>query len=235
MPRTMRPSIQVRPRYRLGVCSRDEADRSASIPDDVRVKFSEPELFALSLLPARRRRDRIAGRLAAKRVLAAHFIEEHDADFEPGDLVVDNEPDGRPRLSLPSGVDVPIPAFSLSHGLEGGVCAVGGPGQRVGVDLEQIIPRPSAVIAFIATEEELSAAPPSQPEQQARLWTGKEAALKLLGLGLDADAHDVHFQRDEVIYAGVPHRVWTSLGSPRIRITYERAGAALIAVAYTGD
>ncbi len=243
----MRPLIQARPRFCLGYCHRDEADRSALTPSDVRAKFSPVELAAISALPQRRRRDRIAGRLAAKRALAAHFMDEHGWDFDAAELVVENALDGRPLLRLPAHADVSVPSFSLSHGLDAAVCAVGAPGRLVGVDVETVVARPPAVIAFIASPAESHAAPASDPDAQARLWTGKEAALKLLGLGLDADARDVRVRSGEVVYCGIPERVWMSLGAPRVRVAYEsiavsasvagsaRFASALIAVAYTGD
>jgi phosphopantetheinyl transferase len=189
----------------------------------------------LEELPERRRRDRVAGRLAAKRALAAHFEAEHGWTAEPSDLEIFNDAAGRPLLRLPDGAPAEAPSFSIAHGADGGVCAVAAPGRRVGADLETVVSRPAAVIAFVAAPGEDRAATPADPEAQARLWTGKEAALKLLGLGLDADARAVRESAGEVAYSGVPARAWRALGSPRVRLSFERAGAAMLAVAYTGD
>ena len=104
------------------------------------------------------------------------------------ELRIANEGDGRPRLFLPKGAPVPAPSFSISHCAQGGAAAVAAPGRLVGVDIETIIARPSEVIAFVASPAELAAGP-SDPEAQTRLWTGKEAILKMLGLGLDANAY----------------------------------------------
>lgn len=224
-----------RPPYRLAYCPKGEADRALDLPLDVRERFSEFELAELAGLPERRRRDRLAGRLAAKRALAAHFADEHGWDAEPRDLEIVNDAEGRPVLRLPEGAPAPAPSFSIAHCSEGGAAAVAAPGRRVGVDLEVVVARPAEVIAFVAAPGEDRAAPPSDPEAQARLWTCKEAGLKLLGLGLDADARDVRETNGEIRYSGRPAAAWRALGAPRVRAAFERSGAALLAVAYTGD
>jgi phosphopantetheinyl transferase len=231
----MTPSTPSRPPYRLAYCPRAEADRCLALPADVRARFSADELAELESLPERRRRDRLAGRLAAKRVLAAHFSAECGWDAEARDLEIFNDADGRPVLRLPKGAPATAPSFSIAHCAEGGAAAAGAPGRRVGVDLELVVARPAEVIAFVAAPGEDRAAPPSDPDAQARLWTVKEAGLKLLGLGLDADARDVREENGEIRYAGRPAEAWRALGSPRVRAAFERAGAAMLAVAYTGE
>ena len=224
-----------RPPYRLAYCPREEADRALALPADVRERFSAAELAELQSLPERRRRDRLAGRLAAKRALAAHFSAEFGWDASPKDLEIGNDEDGRPILRLPEGAPAAAPSFSIAHCAEGGAAAVGAPGRRVGVDLELVVARPAEVIAFVAAPGEDRDAPPSDPDAQARLWTVKEAGLKLLGLGLDADARDVRETGGEIRYEGRPAVAWRALGAPRVRAAFERAGAAMLAVAYTGD
>jgi phosphopantetheinyl transferase len=224
-----------RPPYRLAYCPRAEVDRALTLPADVRERFSAAELAELLSLPEGRRRDRIAGRLAAKRALAAYFSEECGWDAEGRDLEIINAPDGRPLLRLPKGAPASAPSFSIAHCAEGGAAAVAAHGRRVGVDLELVLPRPAEVIAFVAASGEGRGAPPSSPEAQARLWTAKEAALKLLGLGLDADARDVRETDGEVRYEGRPAAAWRALGAPRVRVVFERAGGTMLAVAYTGD
>ena len=224
-----------RPPYRLAFCPRGEADRALELPADVRERFSGDELAELMGLPERRRRDRLAGRLAAKRALAAHFEEEYGWSPEPRDLEIVTDAAGRPILRLPEGAPAPAPSFSIAHCAEGAAAAAGAPGRRVGVDLEVVVARPAEVIAFVAAPGEDRAAPPSDPEAQARLWTGKEAGLKLLGLGLDADARDVRESGGEICYSGRPEAAWRALGAPRVRAAFRRSGAAMLAVAYTGD
>ncbi len=226
--------VTSRPPYRLAFCPRLEAERTLGDLEALAKRFSPSELAELEALPERRKLDRVAGRLAAKRALAAHFLDEYGWEADPAELAVYNDAAGRPRLSLPEGAPAPEPSFSISHCAQGGAAAVASPGRRVGVDIETIVPRPAEVIAFVAAASELAAGP-SDPEAQARLWTGKEAALKMLGLGLDADAKAVRPEADGVTLTGAPAKAWAALGSPRVRLDYDGADGARIAVAYTGD
>jgi len=223
------------PPYRLAFCPRAEAERIAESPAALRARFSAAELADLDALTERRRLDRIAGRLAAKRALAAHFEAEHGWRPEPADLAVFNDAEGRPVLRLPKGAPAPAPSFSISHCAQGGAAAVAAPGGRVGVDVETVVSRPAEVIAFVASEAEQASAPPSNPDAQARLWTAKEAALKLLGLGLGADAKDANPVGTGVELSGAPAEAWRALDSPRLRLDYERVPDALIAVVCTGE
>lgn len=229
----MRPSSPSRPAYRVALCPRAEAERACALPSDIRARFTDSELADLEAMPERRRRDRLAGRLAAKSALAQHFRDEHGWDAEPRDLEIGNDPEGRPVLRLPPGAPAPAPSFSLAHCAEGGAAAVAAPGRRVGVDYELVVARPAEVIDFVAAPGE--SAPPSDPDAQARLWTAKEAGLKLLGLGLDADARAVRETDGEIRYEGRPAQAWRELGRPRVRAAFRRAGTALLAVAYTGE
>ncbi len=234
MPGLMR-AIPDAKTYRLALCPRAEADRAAELPEDVRARFSARELAELEALVPRRRRDRAAGRLAAKRALAAHFEAEEGWTPRPEELELSNDAAGRPVLRLPRGAPFAVPHFSISHAAEGGAAAVGAGGRRVGVDLESVVARPAEVVAFVAAPGEAAGAPASDPEAQARLWTGKEAALKLLGLGLDADARDVRVESGTARFSGMPERAWRALGAPRVSVRFERVGAALLAVACTEE
>jgi phosphopantetheinyl transferase len=221
--------------YRVAFCPRSEAERALALPPDVRERFSEAELAEFNALPQARRRDRIAGRLAAKRALAAHFSEEHGWNARPRDLEIANDPDGRPLLRLPEGAPAPAPSFSIAHCAEGGAAAVGAPGRRVGVDVEMVAVRPAELIAYVSAPGESPSAPPSDPDAQARLWTAKEAGLKLLGLGLDADARGVREAGGDIRYEGRPGDAWRALGCPRVRADFSRTGGAMLAVAYTEE
>lgn len=222
------------PPYRRAFCPRAEAERVLGLAAELRGLLSEGELRDLESIVSRRRPDRLAGRLAAKRALAEHFWAEDGWRSEPRELEIFNDGAGRPLLRLPAGAVADAPSFSIAHCAEGGAAAVGAPGRRVGADLESVVARPLQVLAFVSGPEERGALGPRDLEAQARLWTGKEAALKLLGLGLEADAKAVRLG-PEVAWAGLPERAWRALGSPRVRLDYERIDGAMLAVAFTGD
>jgi phosphopantetheinyl transferase len=218
--------------YRLGWCPASEA-ATLTASD----WLAPEELAELEAIPSdKRRRDRLAGRVAAKRALAEHFQAEWGLRPPPQDIVLGNDEAGRPVLKRPLGSTGRPPSFSLSHSAWGGVCAVAAPGRRVGVDLESVVARPREVLAFVAAPDELHAAAPTDPQAQARLWTGKEAVLKLLGLGLDADPKMVEVRQAgaEVRLGGEPEKAWKRLGSPRIAVAFSPQDDSLAAVAYTG-
>ncbi len=216
---------------RLGWCAAAEADAVPAAD-----WLSPGELEELDALSPRRRRDRMAGRVAAKRALTAHLREELGWDADPRELVIANDEEGRPLVRLPRGTPAGTPSISLSHSGWGGLCAVAAPGERVGCDLEAVVPRPREVLAFVAAPDELGSVDPSDPAAQARLWTGKEAVLKLLGLGLDADAKMVEVRAGgaEVRLGGLPARRWEELGRPRITVAFTPRDGFLAAVARTG-
>lgn len=223
-----------RPPYRLAFCPRAEAERTLSEPALLRARLSPAETAELEALPERRRLDRLAGRLAAKRALAAHFVAEYGWEADARDLEIVNDEAGRPVLTLAEDAPAPAPSFSISHCSAGGAAAVAAPGRLVGVDVEPIVPRPLEVLAFVSAPTE-NPAGPSDPDAQARLWTGKEATLKMLGLGLDADAKSVRPEADGAVLTGIPAAAWKKLGEPRLRLDYDGVDGARIAVAYTGD
>lgn len=217
--------------YRLGWCSAAQAENLT--PSDW---LSAGELAELDALAPKRRRDRLAGRVAAKRALAEHFRDALGWDADPRALVLSNDEAGRPVLRLPRGTPGGAPSFSIAHAAWGGVCAVAAEGGRVGCDLESVVPRPREVLAFVAAPDELGGVAPSDPETQTRLWTGKEAVLKLLGLGLDADARMVEVRAGgaEVSLGGLPAARWIELGRPRITVDFTPRDGSLAAVARTG-
>ncbi len=223
-----------RPPYRLAFCPRAEAEKTLSEPALLRARLSPAEAAELAALPERRRVDRLAGRLAAERALAAHFAGEYGWEADPRELEIANDEDGRPELTLPEDAPAPVPSFSISHCAQGGAAAAAAPGRLVGVDVESIVPRPLEVLAFVSAPSE-NPAGPSDPDAQARLWTAKEAVLKLFGLGLDADAKAVRPEADGAVLTGLPAAAWKKLGAPRLRLDYDGVDGARIAVAYTGD
>ena len=106
----------------------------------------------------------------------------------PADVPIDLEPAGKPRLAA-AGVGESTLEFNLSHSGELALVAVAD-GGAVGVDVERLRPvkrlEEIAVRFFSRREHDaiLAAAPAGRPDAFLRCWTGKEAVLKAIGLGL---------------------------------------------------
>ena len=126
-------------------------------------------------------------------------------------------------------------AFSLSHCAAGGLCAAAWGPSRIGADWEGVEPREEAVVRLYAHPEEISEALLSSPEEATRLWTLKEAVLKLLGTGLACDPRDVRGLPGLELHGSARGR-WEELGRPRIAVEHTRRGTAVVCVARTeGD
>jgi 4'-phosphopantetheinyl transferase len=106
---------------------------------------------------------------------------------------------GRPSLATIAGSNDAAPSFSLSH--SGDVAVVAIAPEPVGVDVERVRPRRylDAVARRVLRDDEFArwAARPEADRLDAflRVWTAKEAYLKLLGVGItralrEVDVHD---------------------------------------------
>lgn len=120
-----------------------------------------------------RRRSFTAGRIALRTLLAEHL------DRQPADVPLIIEPSGRLacpgtglHLSLAHSGDVAIAAFST---------------RNVGIDLEQIRPKPASLLDYILADEEREHVHGLDLDTDRTLflcWTVKEAVLKANGTGL---------------------------------------------------
>lgn len=150
--------------------------------DEMRV-FNEKRSFP------RRQRQWLLGRIAAKdaaRIWLARMAGTEEM-LHPAALVVENDAGGQPQVALP-GSKKGLPRLSIAHCDEGAVAlACNSP---VGVDIEPIRPRQRSFLESIGGDAELrlldangSGAEPSA-EWVTRFWCAKEAAGKLLGIGM---------------------------------------------------
>jgi 4'-phosphopantetheinyl transferase len=155
---------------------------------------------------AARYRDRIRARLfvlsrAAQRVIAGRYL-----DCEPAEVVIDRRCEhcggghGRPRIAGAGDLD-----FSVTYGGRLLLLAyvVGG---RVGIDAEPAGRDPGAGLGrMLAPAEAALLAATPEPDRTAaalRLWTRKEAALKLTGRGLALPPRTVDVTVDRPVVAG---------------------------------
>lgn len=82
--------------------------------------------------------------------------------------------------------DIPCPFngnyWSLSHKPRCVAAVVSK--EKVGIDIEEIKPRPDSIFGFVASDEEWNLANERSWNAFFRYWTAKEAALKAVGIGI---------------------------------------------------
>jgi phosphopantetheinyl transferase len=138
-----------------------------------------------------RRRKWLMGRAAAKRLVRDMLGEARVPEKK---ISVLNQPSGEPFVLIEGkgGWEYPI---SISHRSEVGMAAAPcDESARIGADLETIEPRDSALVRQFYTDGEakiVEAACNDRDEIVSRIWSAKEAVLKLLGLGLRIDTRGV--------------------------------------------
>lgn len=165
-------------------------------------------LSGLGIVP--RRRKWLLGRVAAKRL-----VREISGDPErpEGSRLVDsqisvlNQPSGEPFVVIEGRGGWAFP-ISLSHRSEIGMAAAPtDPHARIGADLETVEPRDAALVRQFFTDEEAAAVEASGGDRDlvmARIWSAKEAVLKLVGLGLRLDTRGVVVCLDGESFPGCP-------------------------------
>ncbi|HED04910.1 MAG TPA: 4'-phosphopantetheinyl transferase superfamily protein [Candidatus Fraserbacteria bacterium] len=143
-----------------------------------------------------RRRDWLAGRLAAKRLIRRYLAHELRLSLALSQILIGYEALGQPRASLasPAGERWPQAAdllkelsLSLAHSEGWGLAALSGAGE-IGVDLQRVRPlRVGLAQRILSPSERARLAERFSCREPAALllyWTLKEAALKALGFGL---------------------------------------------------
>ncbi len=148
----------------------------------------------------KRRREWLLGRWTAKRLLhsvlglndeaSASGRHQMMAGARYDQIPIRNDAVGRPYTPA-----APV-TLSLSHsGRRAAAAVVRAVDWPLGIDLEQIAPRPATFEADYLTPAELAQldeAPAGRRDQWLTIiWSGKEAALKALGLGLSVDTRAV--------------------------------------------
>ncbi len=144
------------------------------------------------LRSARRRRDWLAGRVAAKALLLEH-LRETDASASDAfdalklkDIVIVPDPQGAPK-ALVQGQKLRGVSLSLAHSHGQGFAGLALLEREghIGVDLERIRPvHPKLKERILSAEERVMLAEHFSPERESQglvlLWTLKEAAYKAL-------------------------------------------------------
>ncbi|PCI37777.1 MAG: hypothetical protein COB53_05690 [Elusimicrobia bacterium] len=158
------------------------------------VEILGPEEFkkGRSFKIQKRRREWLAARLAAKRLLNWR-LQQEGIYLKPSQIQILNKENGAPSVVLEGGKIYDRCMISISHSRGTGVAAIAPPDCLIGVDLEAIEPRASSFLTIMAHDDEWSNAMDSDLTEQTRLWTLKEAVAKLLETGFTIGFHDVRF------------------------------------------
>ena len=137
------------------------------------------------------RRTCVLAYLLLMRGLRQEFGIEEKPLFEYGEH-------GKPRI-----VGHPEVHFNLSHCRQAGVCAVSR--QPVGIDVESVREYRESLIDYTMNEAEAALIKGSERPEVAftRLWTQKEALLKLTGEGISRDLKTVLSQASGVSFTTV--------------------------------
>jgi len=138
-------------------------------------------------------------RWTAKRALAT-VLERETTSAALATLEIGNHPSGAPYVAV-DGRPAPI-EVSISDRAGWAVCLVGPPGGTLGplgIDLEIVEPRSAAFVEdfFTAPERDYVRALPegaARDEAANLIWSAKEAALKVLKVGLRADTREVEVE-----------------------------------------
>ena len=153
---------------------------------------------------APRRRKWLMGRAAAKRLVCDMLGEGRVADKKVSVL---NQPSGEPFVLI-EGKGGWGRAISISHRSEVGMAAAPlDESARIGADIETIEPRDPALVRQFYTDVEaqlVEAAGQDRDEIVSRIWSAKEAVLKLLGLGLRIDTRGVVVNLDSERFPECP-------------------------------
>ncbi len=228
--------------YRLERCRPEEAAALARVikEDDTNSALqvlSRAELRIVRGFAADKRRiDWLAGRIATKRLMSWCLAQE-GVYLKMPSIEVFNRQDGSPYVRLPTGEEFARYPFSLSHSKAGGVTAVAQPGFRIGVDLETIEPREKSFLQTMAHDTEWDLTMETDPAEQTRLWTLKEAVSKLLGLGLSVGFWDIRFpltgdERRLELHGPALAR-YKAIGKPTIHFDSFTEAEDVLSVAYT--
>lgn len=179
-----------------------------SLPPANTVLCAQELDFYNGLKVQKRKTEWLGGRLALKKLLAAHTGRAL-TDFiilTPGGV-------GKPTVAA-RGEVLTIP-FSLTHSHGFAVAAIAPKHKYIGIDLEKIAPRIAAWKDSFFHPSELTR---TDDAFLTCLWTQKEAVVKLLGAGLTVNTRDVRVVGGRPQFFGRALEIYTALGAPQITL-----------------
>ena len=159
----------------------------------------------------KRRADWLLGRYAAKSVVARLLADRHRIELPLDAFDVLAEPSGAPFVRLAED-RIPPPGVTISHSEGRAFCAAWATEAgriSVGVDLEKVSTRSSALVRDFFRSEEIDAwesLPPGGGRDTfaTAVWSAKEAVLKAFRVGLAVDTRAVGILLSTCEAPGVP-------------------------------
>jgi 4'-phosphopantetheinyl transferase len=159
---------------------------------------ADEQIRMAALKIGKRRRDWLLGRWTAKHLVQAYIEQQTGLRLPLAALAIATEPSGAPRVMADYAPNLQSAIcnlqLSISHSGDRAICALV-EGARVGVDIERIEPRDWQFVEDYFTADEILQVRIAPVEQRERLitliWSAKEAALKVLRLGLSVDTRSI--------------------------------------------
>jgi len=159
---------------------------------------TERERFAL-LRSNKRKAEFCAGRIAAKRLLMRPQFGLAPSSFE-----IERTSSGAPRLCFGDESHKRAPHLSITH--SAGFAVVVAAPFPVGIDLEQVEPRPDSFIQYFLCDAERSRVAGLASEQRDvavnRFWSSKEAISKVHGWGSRLPLQALDCTLERISFAG---------------------------------
>lgn len=120
-------------------------------------------------------------------------------------------PSGAPQVFVGSVPDAR--GVSITHSNGWAAAALSAPHTPLGIDLEKIEPRSRAWAEDFFDETEKG---PATDGHLTKIWTQKEAVVKLLGRGLSLNTREIIFAGGRLTLTGRAREAWLALGGPQI-------------------
>lgn len=169
---------------------------------------------------SKRAQEWLAGRYAVKKLASEFFT------FPMTKMQVKNAQSGAPVLQVEGGNQLTV---SISHRGDYAAAAISLTGDLIGIDLEEIEPRPKGWADEYFFKEEVAA---NTPVYLTELWAKKEAVLKLLQIGLTVPTKEIKIVNGNIQFFGKTLDIWALRGSPKIAFETQTLGAYKLVIAY---
>lgn len=180
-----------------------------NLPPALSVLSERENAFFQTLKLPKRKAEWLGGRVALKRLISAYaHVPLQTVEVLP------QAQSGKPQLLI-GGKQSLLP-FSITHSQGFAVAALAPHAKFLGIDLEKISPRINAWKQDFFHPTELTG---EGDAFLTKLWTQKEAVVKLLGTGLAINSFDVRCVNGTPQFFNRALQIYESLGSPHIVLT----------------